>query len=419
MLDQKFVVANAELVKQAAQNKGVELDVDLIVELDKSTRALITEIEDARRQKNEIAKSFSKVSKEERAGLSQKSKALAADISERDEKLKTQQDELRSLLLLTPNIPSEEAPVGPDADSNEIVKTVGTRPEFEFEPLDHVQLLDKNNWADLKGAASTSGSRTYCLKGGLVILEMALMRFALERLSSEGFTPITVPPFAREHAFFGTGHFPLHAEEAYKLVDDDFYLIGTSEVVLNSLHAGDILKNDDLPILYAGYSGCYRREAGSAGRDVRGLLRVHHFQKVEQFVICQNDPEVSKKWHDTLLGISESILTALELPYQVVACSTGDMGLGKVRMHDIESWVPSLEAYRETHSCSTLHDWQARRTNTRYRGDDKKVRFVHTLNNTAVATPRILAPLLEIHQTKDGRFKVPQALQSHVGADVL
>ncbi|WP_300531916.1 serine--tRNA ligase [Maricaulis sp.] len=420
MLDQKFICANVDLVKEAARNKGVDVDIDRIVELDGMVRSLVTATEGLRHEKKSMAKQFSSASEDERKELQSRSKSLSTDISENEAQLRTWQGELRELLLITPNIPSEEAPIGPDADANEVVKTVGEKTQFDFDPLDHVDLLEKNDWVDFKGAAATAGSRTYCLKGDLVMLEMALMRFALDRLIKEGFKPITVPPYAREHAFVGTGHFPLHTEEAFKLVDDDFYMIGTSEVVLNNLHAGDILKDSDLPILYAGYSNCYRREAGSGGRDVRGLLRVHHFQKVEQYVICRNDPEESRKWHDTLLGISESLLSALELPYQIVACSTGDMGLGKIRMHDVETWVPSLDTYRETHSCSTLHDWQSRRTNTRYRDGDKKINFVHTLNNTAIATPRVFAPLLEIHQRKDGRFNVPKALRPYLGdRDIL
>lgn len=415
MLDLKFISANAALVKDAVRKKGVDVDIDRIVELDQLVRALITKIEEMRREKNALVKKFGAASPAERQQHAEASKQLSASLSGHEEELRGLRAELRALLVITPNIPADDAPVGPDAESNLVVKTVGERPAFDFDPLDHVDLIERNDWAELARIGPISGSRTYSLKGGLMLLEMALLRFALDRLIAEGFTPITVPPYAREQAFLGTGHFPLHVEEAFKLVDDDFYLIGTSEVVLNGLHAGEILDQSKLPILYAGFSNCYRREAGSSGRDVRGLLRVHHFQKVEQFVICGNDPEESKKWHETLLGISESILDALELPYQIVACSTGDMGLGKIRMHDVETWVPSLGTYRETHSCSTLHDWQARRTNTRYRDGEGRIHYVHTLNNTAIATPRILAPMLETHQRKDGSVGVPRALRDYLG----
>jgi seryl-tRNA synthetase len=322
-------------------------------------------------------------------------------------------------MLLVPNIPYEGAPVGPDESFNTVIKTVGEPPKFGFEPLDHVALIEKNDWADLSRITQVSGSRTYCLKGRLALLETKLMGWALGEIADAGFTPITVPAIARPEAFFNQGQFPGHMEETYHLPEDDLWLAGTAEVALTSLHSGEILEADKLPVLYAGYSPCFRREAGSAGKDVRGLLRVHQFVKVEQYVICEADDAVSADWHAKLLGLAEHLLSELEIPYQVIETSTGDMGLGKYRMNDIESWVPSLGKYRETHSCSTLHDWQARRANIRYRGSDGKVRFAHTLNNTALASPRILVPLLENHQTEDGRVKLPKALQELMGGEFL
>jgi seryl-tRNA synthetase len=251
------------------------------------------------------------------------------------------------------------------------------------------------------------------------LLEQALMLWAQRIIAEDGFTLMTVPSLAKPQAFVGTGHFPGHEEEAYEIEKDGLYLAGTGEIALTSLHSGEILEAAQLPILYAGYSPCFRREAGSAGRDVRGLLRVHQFYKLEQYVICADDEEESARWHARLLANAERLLKALEIPYQVVETSTGDMGLGKFRMNDIESWVPSLGKYRETHSCSTLHDWQARRANIRYRGPDGKVRFAHTLNNTALASPRILVPLLENHQTEDGRVRLPEALQPLMGREYL
>jgi seryl-tRNA synthetase len=230
---------------------------------------------------------------------------------------------------------------------------------------------------------------------------------------------MTVPALARPQAFVATGHFPGHEEEAYHIPADDLYLAGTGEIALTSLHSGEVIEADALPILYAGYSPCFRREAGSAGRDVRGLLRVHQFYKLEQYVICEDDDAVSAEWHARLLANAEMLLRELEIPYQVIETSTGDMGLGKFRMNDIESWVPSLGKYRETHSCSTLHDWQARRANLRWRDEERKVRFTHTLNNTALASPRIFAPLLENHQTEDGRVRLPVVLQALMGGEYL
>jgi seryl-tRNA synthetase len=327
--------------------------------------------------------------------------------------------ELSGLMLRLPGIPYEGAPVGPDESFNTVVRTEGTPPQFAFEPLDHVALIEKNDWADLSRVTQVSGSRTYCLKGRLALLETKLMAFALEKIAAAGFTPITVPAIAREQAFLNQGQFPGHREETYELPNDDLWLAGTAEVVLTSLHSGEIIEGDKLPVLYAGYSPCFRREAGSAGKDVRGLLRVHQFVKVEQYVVCEADEAQSAEWHARLLELAESLLRALEIPYQLIETSTGDMGLGKYRMNDIESWVPSLGKYRETHSCSTLHDWQARRANIRYRGADGKVRFAHTLNNTALASPRILVPLLENHQTEEGRVRLPKALQELMGGEYL
>ena len=419
MLAMDFIRANREAVERAAEAKAVELDLNLLLRLDSEVRALKTEIDELRAERNAISGRFKDAKAEEKAELGRKAKEAGARASELESRLNDKQSELRSLLLLVPNIPYEGAPVGPDESANVVVRQEGEPPEFSFAPLDHVALIEKNDWADLSRIVHVSGSRTYCLKGRLALLETKLMGWALGRIADAGFTPITVPAIARGEAFFNQGQFPGHKEETYEIPADELWLAGTAEVALTSLHSGEILEGDKLPILYAGYSPCFRREAGSAGKDVRGLLRVHQFVKVEQYVICEADDERSASWHARLLELAEDMLQAMEIPYQVIETSTGDMGLGKYRMNDIESWVPSLGKYRETHSCSTLHDWQARRANLRYRGSDGKVRFAHTLNNTALASPRILVPLLENHQTADGRVKLPKALQELMGSEYL
>ncbi|HET7316353.1 MAG TPA: serine--tRNA ligase [Sphingomicrobium sp.] len=419
MLGIDFIKANREAVARAIEVKGVDLDVDAILSVDSEVRALKTEIDQLRAERNAISGRFKDAKPEEKAELGKKAKEAGARASELETQSGEKQEALRALLLLVPNIPYEGAPVGPDESYNEVIKTVGEPPQFDFEPLDHVALIEKSDWADLSRIVHVSGSRTYCLKGRLALLETKLMGWALGKIADAGFTPITVPAIARAEAFFNQGQFPGHMEETYQIPADELWLAGTAEVALTSLHSGEILDNDKLPVLYAGYSPCFRREAGSAGKDVRGLLRVHQFVKVEQYVICAADDAVSADWHAKLLGLAEHLLAELEIPYQVIETSTGDMGLGKFRMNDIESWVPSLGKYRETHSCSTLHDWQARRANLRYRGSDGKVRFAHTLNNTALASPRILVPLLENHQTADGRVKLPKALQELMGGEYL
>ena len=415
MLAMDFIKANREAVEKAISDKSVGLDLGALLALEAEVRSLKTGIEALRAERNAISAQFPKAAPEDKAVLGRKAKEAGARAGELEAQLAGKDETLRALLLRVPNIPWDGAPVGPDDGHNVVVRKHGEPPQFAFAPLDHVALIEKNDWADLSRIVQVAGTRTYCLKGRLALLEGVLMNWALARIAEAGFTPITVPALAREQAFFNQGQFPGHRDDTYALPNDDAWLAGTAEVALTSLHSGEIIEANTLPILYAGFSPCFRREAGKAGKDVRGLLRVHQFLKVEQYVICESDEAQSAAWHARLLEQAEGLLRELEIPYQVIETSTGDMGLGKYRMNDIESWVPSLQKYRETHSCSTLHDWQARRANLRYRGSDGKVRFAHTLNNTALASPRILVPLLENHQTEDGRVRLPEALQPLMG----
>jgi seryl-tRNA synthetase len=419
MLSLAFIRDNQDAVRKAIADKGVALDLDELLRLDGEVRAMKTEVDDLRRQRNELSASFKDADPAERPALGQRAKAMGARAGEVEAALAEKSAELDQLMLRLPGIPWEGAPVGPDESYNVVVRQEGEIPRFDFEPRDHVTLAEMNGWIDLSRIVEVSGSRMYALKGRLALLEQALMFWAQQRLEADGFTPITVPALVRGQAFTQQGHFPGHVEETYEVPKDELWLAGTAEIALTSLHSGEILEEQKLPILYAGFSPCFRREAGSAGRDVRGLLRVHQFYKVEQYVICRDDPLESAHWHERLLANAESFVRDLEIPYQVVETSTGDMGLGKFRMNDIESWVPTLGKYRETHSCSTLHDWQARRANLRWRDEERKVRFAHTLNNTALASPRILVPLLENHQTEDGRVRLPKALQGLMGGEYL
>jgi seryl-tRNA synthetase len=347
---------------------------------------------------------------------------LKAEHEEQDQRLKTVReqlskvnDNLQALLLRTPMIPWSGSPVGPDESANVTIKVWGEKPVFDFEIKDHVELLENRGWAEFARARKVAGERAYALTGDMVLLERALLSYALDHLISTGSTVISVPVMVREDALIGTGQFPTHREETYALPADDLYLAGTAEVALVGLHSGEILDAKALPIRYAGISPCFRREAGSAGRDVRGLLRVHQFEKVEQFVICAADDEESDRWHAELLGVAEQLLQGLGLHYEVLECATGDMGAGKYRMNDINTWFPSLDQFRETHSCSSLHDWQARRASVRYRDTDGTVKFAYTLNNTAIATPRLLAAVVENYQTEDQKVRVPQVLQPYLG----
>jgi seryl-tRNA synthetase len=419
MLSLQFIRENPDAVRKAAAEKNAPLDLDTLLALDTSVRAAKTNVDRLRQERKRISDSFRSSPVDQQALLREQVKLIVERIQLEESRLASEAEQLDALMLRVPNIPWEGAPVGPDESFNTIVRREGEPPRFDFQPRDHVELLEMNDWADLARITQVAGSRTYCLKGRLALLEQALMFWAEKQIAADGFTLMTVPALAKPKAFVGTGHFPGHEEEAYAIPADGLYLAGTGEIALTSLHSGEIFEADQLPILYAGFSPCFRREAGSAGRDVRGLLRVHQFYKLEQYVICEDEDSVSAKWHARLLANAEALLKGLEIPYQVVETSTGDMGLGKFRMNDIESWVPSLGKYRETHSCSTLHDWQARRANLRWRDRERKVRFVHTLNNTALASPRILVPLLENHQQADGRVRLPEALQELMGGEYL
>jgi len=414
MLDRRFIRENPEAVKAAVRVKGIDLDVDELLRLDQSSRELQRELDEAQTQRKSFAREFAKADEATREKLRAEHEEQDLHLKTVREQLTEVNEQLQALLLLTPMIPWTGAPVG-DESANTTIRTWGEQPVFDFKPIDHVELLESRDWAEFARARKASGERAYALKGEMVLLERAMLSYALDYLIELGLMPISVPALVREEPLIGNGQFPAHREETYSIPADDLYLAGTAEVALVGLHAGEILDAKALPIRYAGISPCFRREAGSAGRDVRGLLRVHQFEKVEQFVICKADDEESDRWHAELLDAAEHLLQGLGLAYQVVEIATGDMGSGKYRMNDIETWMPSLGAYRETHSCSSLHDWQARRASIRYRDTDGTVKFAYTLNNTAIATPRLLAALVENYQTADQKVQIPKALRPYLG----
>jgi seryl-tRNA synthetase len=414
MLDRRFIRDNPEAVKAAVRVKGIDLDVDELLRLDQSSRELQRELDEAQTQRKSFAREFARADEATREKLKAEHEEQDLHLKSVREQLTGVNERLQALLLRTPMVPWTGAPVG-DESANVTIRTWGEQPAFDFEPKDHVELLESRDWAEFSRARKASGERAYALKGEMVLLERAMLSYALDYLIELGLMPISVPALVREEPLIGNGQFPAHREETYAIPADDLYLAGTAEVALVGLHAGEILDAKTLPIRYAGISPCFRREAGSAGRDVRGLLRVHQFEKVEQFVICRADDEESDQWHAELLDAAEHLLQGLGLAYQVVEISTGDMGAGKYRMNDIETWMPSLGAYRETHSCSSLHDWQARRASIRYRDTDGTVKFAYTLNNTAIATPRLLAALVENYQTADQKVHIPKVLRPYLG----
>ncbi len=415
MVDLKFIRQNVAFMRQVIEVKKISLNLDELLKADQDVLELKKKIQILEAEKNKNAKKGFQVLPEERAGVIEEGRRISRELEGYHPSLKAAESILYHYLCQVPLPPSEKAPIGLSEDENVEIKRWGTVQDFNFPILDHVQILEKNEWADLQHIASVAGSRSYSLCNEMVLLEMALLRFGMEKMREKGFKLITVPSFAREFALMGTGHFPSAKDQVYFMPTDDLYLTGTAEVALNALHAGEVLKEGDLPLLYAGFSPCFRREAGSAGRDTRGLIRVHQFYKVEQFVIGKNDPVESEHWHQQLLKTAEEMVQELELPYRIVDVCTGDMGAGKFRQYDLETWVPSEKKYRETHSCSSLHDWQARRTDLRYRDSSGKMRYCHTLNNTAIATPRILVPFLENHQQLDHSIAIPLALRPFLG----
>lgn len=420
MLDIQFIRQNEGAVRAAIQNKRLDLDLDLLLATDRERRETLTKIEAARAKKNQVAQSVPKASKEERPKLIEEGKAVKAEIETLEPALAAVEARFEDLMLRVPSIPRPEVPVGKGEEDNVEVRRWGTPRNFDFEPKDHVDLLQSLGMVAWDGPRRFAGARSYALMGAGAMLELAITRFTMDLLQDRGLNPVVVPVIVKERALVGTGFFPLGREEAYSIPADDLFLVGTSEVALVSMHTDEILEESQLPIRYAGISPCFRREAGAHGKDTRGLYRVHQFTKVEQVVFCVPDEAVAEKEHYAILANAEAMLQALEIPYRVAIACTGEIGLGQTRKHEVESWMPGRKAYAETHSCSTLGDFQTRRSNIRLRRTDGSLVFPYTLNNTAVASPRILIPLLENHQNADGSVTLPKALLPYMnGVEVL
>lgn len=421
MLDIAFIRQNPELVRTAAVNKGfASFELDSLLEVDRKRRELIGKLEERRARKNEIAASMPKASKEDKPALAAEGKAVKAELEQLEPELNALTAQFEDLMLRVPSVPRPEVPLGKGEEDNVEIRKVGTPRVFDFTPKDHLELMESLKLVNLDGPRRFAGARSYALTGDGALLELALVRLAVDTLVERGLTPVVPPVIVKERALRGTGFFPLSQDEAYSIPADDLFLVGTSEVALVSLHADEILEAASLPLRYAGASPCFRREAGAHGKDTRGLYRVHQFTKVEQVVFCLPDEELADQEHLSLLANAEAILAKLEIPYRVALACTGEIGLGQTKKHEVESWMPGRNTYSETHSCSTLGDFQARRSNIRVRMPDGSLKFAYTLNNTAIASPRILIPLLENHQQKDGSVKLPKALVPYMnGREVL
>ena len=415
MLDLKFIRQNPQAVLEGARKKRIQVDVEGLLAADAAARGLQTEVDALRARQNALSKEVGKASAADRPKLIAEVNSFKTQLGELEGKLRDAQADVDARLLRIPNVPAEGVPEGKDDTENVEVKRWSEPRKFDFAPRDHVALAEAQGWLEIERAARISGSRNYVLKGDLSLLEGAVMRYALDVMVSRGFTPLTVPTLVRSQVMVGTGYFPGGEEQAYRTDSrDDLCLVGTAEVPVTALHQDEVLALSDLPVRYVALSSCYRREAGAAGRDTRGLYRVHQFQKVEQVVLDIADPERSIEHHRSIVDNAEFVLQSLEIPYRIVNVCGGDLGAPQIQKYDIESWMPSRGGYGETHSASRFHDYQSRRLNLRYRDAEGKVRFCHTLNNTVAASSRMLICVLENHQCADGTVRVPKPLQSYL-----
>ncbi len=428
MIDIKLLRANPKLYRDTAKIKGIKVDLDRLLELDRRRLSLLQEIEKWRQGRNDLDNQIKKAPAAERKKLIGGGKKIKDELAKCEPELKKIEPEYHDLLSRVPLPADPGTPCGTDDRANKKISLHGQPPNFDFPPKSHIELGKSLCLLDLPAGVAISGYRGYVLKNEGVLLQLAVLWHALRKLRQKGFTLIIPPTLVKEFALFGSGHFPFDRENIYRVADkgrqcaspeESLFLAGTSEPALLALYAKKTLAEKDLPLKLCGFSPCYRSEIGSYGKDTLGLYRVHEFWKVEQVVIGRNDLKESLKLLEELRTISEGILQDLELPYRVVENCTGDMGAGKYKMYDLETWMPSRENYGETHSDSLLNDWQSRRLNIKYKDRAGKINFTHTLNNTGIASPRILIPLLENHQQSDGSVRIPKVLQPYVGGAVI
>jgi seryl-tRNA synthetase len=434
MIDIQIIRDEPERVRKAIADKRINCDLDRLIAVDNRRRALQQEADHLRQQSNELSSQIGLyknpkgkwyqdalnkgTTTEQLKAECDKIQAQTGQIKQRikdlEEEEKSTAEEFRSLMLTVPQIPSAKTPIGKDAEENVEVRRVGEPRKFEFEPKDHVQLGKDLGIIDIERGVKLAGTRNYLLRGAGTLLHQAVLRLAMDTIVERGFEPVTVPVVVRDEMMYGTGYFPGGEEQAYRCERDAKSLVGTAEVSLTAMYSDEILEESQLPIRLAAVSTCFRREAGAAGKDTYGIYRIHYFEKVEQVVLCRADEAESEKQHHAIIANAEAVLQKLKLPYRVMLVCTGDMGQGKVEMYDIETWMPSRKGYGETHSASRLGGFQARRLNLRYKGADKKIQFCHTLNNTVIASPRILIPILEQYQNSDGTVTVPEALRPYL-----
>jgi seryl-tRNA synthetase len=417
MIDVNDLRQRPEAYQRACELKRIAFDVPSFLVLDSQYRGLLTTIEGLRAEQNRANKEIPRLSGDEKKERLSALKELSDSLKEKQDLLRTLEEEWNKQQLFIPSIPSPKVPDGASDKENVLYSKWSEVRDFSFEPKDHVVLSGLHRMLDIERGVKIAGSRNYFLLGRGVQLQHAVLSLALDLMVSKGYTIMDPPHLVRYEAMMGTGYLPAGEESAYRLDERDskMFLVGTAEVPVASYHLDEVLAEEVLPLKYAGYSPCYRREAGTYGKDVYGLYRVHQFYKVEQVIICRDSLEESEALHFELLSNAEELMQLLELPYRVVTVCSGDLGQGQVYKHDIEAWMPSRHAFGETHSCSSFLDFQSRRLKLRFRGKEGSPRYCFTLNNTLVASPRILIPLLEMHQREDGSITIPRALRPYLG----
>lgn len=415
MIDIKQIRENPQKFKEACTAKKFDADIDKLIEVDSALKTIKQKLQDISTDKNRIGKSIPNLSADEKQSALLQLAELKLEEARYSEELGRLQPQFDEIMQQVPQPADDDVPLGKDDTENTEIRKEGEIRQFDFEPKDHVQLGLALGIMDIERGVKLAGTRNYFLKGDGALLHWAVLRLAMDFMVGKGYVPLSVPLLMKDEAMRGTGYYPGSEDQTYRIEKDQLNLVGTAEVPLTAYRLGEILSADELPLKYVALSSCFRREAGAAGKDTYGLYRIHQFDKVEQVVICENDAEQSRTFHEEILANAEAVMKALELPYRVVNVCTGDLGRGQAKKFDIEAWMPSRDSYCETHSASKFYEFQARRMNLRYKDPGtRKNLFCHTLNNTVIASPRILIPIMELYQNADGSITIPKALRPYM-----
>ncbi len=415
MIDIKEIRDNPEKFKKAARDKHFDVDIDHLLSVDADIQENKKKLQYIATEKNKLGKSIPKLSRDERTNAIGKLSLHKKNEAKFQDEIKSLQPQFDQIMQQVAQPADDDVPLGKDDTENTEIRKEGEIPQFDFELKDHVQLGLALGMMDIERGVKLAGSRNYFLKGDGALLHWAVLRFAMDCMVGKGYVPLSVPLLMKDEAMRGTGYYPGSEEQTYRMEKDQLNLVGTAEVPLTAYRMGEILSADELPLKYVALSSCFRREAGAAGKDTYGLYRIHQFDKVEQVVICENSAETSRKFHEEILANAEAVMQALELPYRIVNVCTGDLGRGQAKKFDIETWMPSRGNYCETHSASKFYEFQARRMNLRYKEPaTKKNVFCHTLNNTVIASPRVLIPIMELYQNSDGSITIPKVLRPYM-----